>query len=193
MNPPDAAAADRGDDQCQTLNQIAKALRHSVIVDVETTGLNEQLDRIVEIALLRLEDGMITDRLVQKFNPGCHLPQVIQDLTHLTNAALEDQPGFEERAAEVASFITGRTLVGHNVGFDIGFLNQEFVRAKQEPLAKHGLCTAAASRILIPRERVGRYKLANLAEVLDFRVRPAHRAENDARATFELLKALSQY
>lgn len=190
---------------------LADNLRHCIVVDCETTGLNPETHRITEIAAVRIECGEILDRFHSLVDPQISIPQEITDLTGLTDAHVRGNPPFGDVAGDLMRFLRATSesengdipLVGHNVQFDYSFLQHELIRlqiANAEDIDPSLLAawtpplvdTAAAARILIPRERVGRYRLANVADFLETTPRPLHRASVDVEATFAVMKALAK-
>ncbi len=200
--------------------RLHDAVRDCVIVDCETTGLDPDSDRIIEVAAVLVRDGVITDSLHTLVNPGVPLPRVVSGLTGLSDEDLADQPPTTDVLAEILSFMVGHRVVGHNVSFDIAFLNSEAHRSAAvaadntdtadtadtahtadlvidartvlSDAPESSLCTAASARTLIPREQVGRFKLDTLAESLGLAHTPSHRAADDVRATADLLAYLDR-
>lgn len=200
--------------------RLHDAVRDCVIVDCETTGLDPDSDRIIEVAAVLVRDGVITDSLHTLVNPGVPLPRVVSGLTGLSDGDLADQPPTTDVLAEILSFMEGHRVVGHNVSFDIAFLKSEVHRsaavAAENTDTAHtahtahtadlvidartvlsdapesSLCTAASARTLIPREQVGRFKLDTLAESLGLAHTPSHRAADDVLATADLLAYLDR-
>lgn len=192
-----------------------QALQRCMVVDVETTGLDPAQDRIIEIAALSVRHGVVDRTFHTLINPEVPIPGEITDLTGLSDGHVAGNPAFRDIAAELHAFLsdgdvaTPPPLIGHNVAFDLSFLHREFLRAEYEP---HGgesqagephyetlppyiprlLCTASLSRVMIPRQAVGRYRLANVSAYLDTPHRPLHRAESDATATLQVLQRLSE-
>ena len=156
------------------------------IVDVETTGADPARDRVTEIALIELSDLAITREWCTLVNPGFEIPAPVQALTGITQAMVERAPRFAEIAAELHRRLDGRVLVAHNARFDYGFLRREFERAGIRYQAKT-LCTVRLSRRLYPG--AGRHDLDSLIErhALDCAAR--HRAQPDARALWQFLRA----
>ena len=186
-----------------------------MVVDVETTGLDPAQDRIIEIAALSVSQGLVDRSFHTLINPEISIPDEITDLTGLSDCHVAGSPAFRDVAVELHNFLTDRDaatpppLIGHNVAFDLSFLHREFLRAEYEPnggefqagerhfhtlppYVPRLLCTATLSRVMIPRQAVGRYRLANVAAYLDTPHRPLHRAESDATATLEVLQRLSE-
>ncbi|MGJ0183229.1 3'-5' exonuclease [Corynebacterium glyciniphilum] len=174
--------------------RLDAALADCVIIDCETTGLDPAGSRIIEIAALHIHDGSPADEFHTLVDPGSPLPDDITSLTGITSQDLDGQPAFIDALDLIASLVEGRTVVGHNVAFDIAFVSAECQRTgAPSPLDYSDVvCTATTARSLIPREQVGRYRLATLADVLDLRHKPSHRAVDDVLATADLLRHLRE-
>jgi DNA polymerase-3 subunit epsilon len=167
------------------------AVNDSVVIDCETTGLSPVDDRIIEIAAARVRRGHVVATFHTLVNPGRDLPAVITELTGLTGAQLREAPTVDAVLTPLSVFLEGRTVVGHNVTFDMSFIDAECARAgRRDVKVRTGLCTADSARTLIPRSRVGRYRLSTLADILELPHRPAHRAATDVLATVDLLNHL---
>jgi DNA polymerase-3 subunit epsilon len=101
-----------------------------IIFDTETTGLDSREDRVIEIGGIELVNRFPTGRTFHKYiNPqGRPIHPDAQAVHGISADDLADKPGFQEIAGEFLAFIDGATLVAHNAGFDIAFLNVEFGR-----------------------------------------------------------------
>ena len=123
-----------------------------VMLDLETTGGNPVHDRITEIAAVRMEDGREVARWSSLVNPGTTIPIFIQNLTGISNAMVQEAPGFDEVAPHLLGLLDGAVLVAHNVRFDHGFLLNEFARMNVALRVKT-LCTVRLSRQLYPQHK----------------------------------------
>ena len=159
-----------------------------VAVDVETTGLRPYHQRVIEVALIRFRNGLAVDRYESLCHPERKIPKYIVGLTGITDTHVEDAPKFVEIAAEVIEFIGGDLIVGHNVGFDVSFLNGELKRAGREPLINERLDTLPLATKLIPGLR--KPSLDNVATQLGLPPRKIHRAGVDAELTGNVLVTL---
>lgn len=159
-----------------------------VVLDTETTGLNAYRDKIVQIALVTVEDGKVVETYSSFVNPKCHMPFEASRINHITDADLVDAPTAGEISAEVLSKINGKTIVAHNADFDIDFLKQWYM-SSSEPVNVQYIDTLALSRKAFPGR--GKYSLQYLIDVFGIERGDAHRADSDALATqqlFELCK-----
>ena len=101
-----------------------------IIFDTETTGLESQADRIIEIGCIELENQFPTGRTLHLFiNPDGRKVHPDALAVHgITDAFLADKPLFADVAEEIVSFFEGARYVAHNASFDIGFINAEYQR-----------------------------------------------------------------
>jgi DNA polymerase-3 subunit epsilon len=157
-------------------------------VDLETTGCNPVYDRITEIAIVSVRDGVVTERWQQLLDPGMSIPEAIQSLTGITNAMVAGQPGFEDVADEVQRRLDGATFVAHNARFDHGFLRNALKRCN---LALRGpvLCTVKLSRRLFPQHP--RHNLDAIIARHGLTCAARHRALGDAEATWQFVAQLA--
>ena len=149
-------------------------------VDVETTGSDPRTDRIIEIGILRVENGQIVGKLNTLINPqGAYLSPFISEMTGISPAELSGAPYFDEVKSEVLSLLSNSVFVAHNVNFDYGFIKHELSRLESKFRSKT-LCTVRLSRYLFPEFR--RHNLDALNQRFDLQIENRHRAFDDAAA-----------
>lgn len=104
-----------------------------IVFDTETTGLDNQTDRIIEIGCVELENQFPTGRTLHLFvNPdGRQVHPDALAVHGITDAFLADKPKFADVAEKIAGFFEGARYVAHNANFDMGFLNAEYRRIGQ--------------------------------------------------------------
>jgi len=158
--------------------------RTFVAIDLETTGLDPERDRITEIGAVRFnDDGEEVEAFETLVNPGREIPFFIERLTGITNSAVRTAPTLPDVADDLRSFVGSSVVVGQNVGFDLGYLRREGI------IFDCGAAdTAALSRIILPaRQARG---LIELATTLGVEAGEHHRALPDARTTAAVFVAL---
>jgi len=153
-------------------------LREFVAIDVETTGLRPVNQRVIQIGAVRFRDGLEVGRFATLVNPHKRIPKAIIALTGIHDADLADQPEFEAIADELVSFVGASVLAGHNVGFDLGFLDAELRRAGRQPFANERIDTVGLAMKLLPSVR--KPSLDRVAKALGIPSRDLHRADVDA-------------
>ncbi|HVB73173.1 MAG TPA: exonuclease domain-containing protein [Ktedonobacteraceae bacterium] len=163
-----------------------------VVLDTETTGLRPGSHRVIEIAAIRVRGGEAQGSFQTLLNPGTRLPAFIVQFTGITQEMVNKAPKAAEIFSDFLNFIEGAILVGHNIGFDIGFLSYE-ARLLGLDFPLDGLDTIPLARRFLPGLR--RFKLDNVADHLKIATANRHRALGDARVTaavFIKLLALAQ-
>ena len=159
------------------------------IVDLETTGGNRNEDSITEIGAVKVRGGECLGTFQTLVNPGRAIPPSISLLTGLTDALVVAAPYVDEVLPTFLEFIGRTVIVGHNIGFDIGFLDAALRRSGRPPLDVTRVDTASLARRLV-RDEVPNCRLSTLASRLRLDHRPSHRALDDALATTDLLHLL---
>ncbi len=158
--------------------------REFVALDVETTGLKPYQHRVIEIGLARYQNNRCVDRFSAQVNPERRLPDYIVKLTGLTDSDLIPAPKFSQIAQDVVEFIGNSPILGHNVGFDIGFVNAEFERLKMRKLENESIDTIPLAMQVLGR-RV-RPSLDKVSAAVGLGRNGRHRALADAELTAEV-------
>jgi DNA polymerase-3 subunit epsilon len=154
--------------------QLTKPL---AFIDIEATGSNVAIDRIVEIAIIKRK----------LLNPQIPIPQVVCDIHGITDEMVKDAPTFKQAAHEIKQFLDGCDLSCYNAyRLDIPMLIEEFIRA--------GVEFEMRNRKLIDVQKIfHQMEQRTLAAAYKFYCNKsldnAHSAEVDAAATAEILNA----
>lgn len=152
-----------------------------VFLDLETTGSRPSSDAITEVGLRRVSPGGETLVWQRLLNPGCGIPEFIQQLTGIRPDMVNDAPYFEDIAEQLWEQLQGAVLVAHNVRFDYGFLRQAF-KAVGKDYRPVMCCTVKLSRRLYPQH--SRHSLDAICRRMDYERDVAHRAMADVDAMF---------
>lgn len=161
-----------------------------VVIDCETTGLGSG-HRIVSFAALRLDaDLMPVDGLYLVFNPGRPSDPRARQVHGLSDAYLAQQPAFSDHAHEIRDFIGQRTLVAHNLSFDLRMLSYEFSEAQHRGLLPDHptFCTMLEMRRRYPGQKATLD--ASLARIGLSRAGERHGAIEDVMLAMNVLRAL---
>ena len=159
------------------------------VIDLETTGGNRNDDMITEIGAVKVRGGECLGTFQTLVNPGRAIPPQITMLTGLSDMLVAPAPRLEAVLGTLIDFVGDAVIVGHNVGFDVGFLRAACLRAERPPLAGTVVDTVALARRLV-RDEVPDCRLGTLASRFRLDHRPSHRALDDALATADLLHLL---
>jgi DNA polymerase-3 subunit epsilon len=159
------------------------------VLDLETTGGNPGEDQITEVGAVKVRSGECLGTFQTLVNPGRAIPPAITFLTGITQAMVAPAPHVEAVLPALVEFVRGTVIVGHNVRFDVSFLQGALARHGWPRLANRAVDTVALARRLV-RDEVPDCRLGTLAERFRLDHRPSHRALDDALATTDLLHLL---
>ena len=112
------------------LKNVAATLkieRPLAVVDVETTGMWINYDRIVQVALVSITPDLDVTNLDQLINPEMLIPDEVIEIHRITNEAVAQAPTFGEIAPSLREALSGHDFVGYNFRFDRDMLEAEFV------------------------------------------------------------------
>jgi DNA polymerase III subunit epsilon len=155
--------------------------------DLETTGLTIGLDRIIEIAVVKVMPDGQREIFAQRINPEMAIPQLVTNLTGITNEMVKDMPVFAAIAQRLNEFLADCDLAGYNSNkFDVPFLVDEFLRV--------GVDFKFNERKLVDVQNIfHKMEQRTLAAAYKFYCEKelinAHSAEADILATVEILEA----
>ncbi len=164
--------------------ELYKGTEPLVIFDLETTGLNFNKDRIIEIGALRVENGVVTKRISTLVNPGISVPFYATKVNGITTEMLQGSKSDIDGVKEFIDITQDAFIVAHNVSFDMGFINSYLVRMGLEPLDNFLIDTVRLARKAFPGRK--KYSLGIIANDLGIEVLDSHRAEDDTRVCYEL-------
>jgi DNA polymerase III subunit epsilon len=158
-----------------------------VFLDLETTGTNILKDRILQIALLKIEPGGEETQYDKLVNPEIPIPALSTEIHGITDPMVKDSPNFKDIAQEVNQFLNNSDLAGYNhIKFDLPLLIEEFDRAEiQFSLQNRRLVDAQRLFFLMePRNLTAAYRF-----FCDKELEGAHNAMEDVLATKDVLFA----
>ena len=159
-----------------------------VIFDLETTGLDLVKDRIIQLSYIKVYPNGKEERGDELINPEMQIPELITQLTGISNDDVKDKPSFKQLAKKIEDVFQGSDIAGFNSNhFDVPLLAEEFLRAGINfDFSK--ACLIDACTIFKKMER------RNLASAYKFycgrRMEDdfeAHRADQDTEATYRVL------
>ncbi len=161
--------------------------RPLVVFDIESTGVSPRKDRIIELAAVRVNVDGTEETKVWLMNPTVHIPEETTAIHGIADEDVKDCPTFADNAADIFAFFEGADISGFNADrFDIPCIEEEFARV--------GINFGASLRKHVDVQRIyHRMEPRDLSAALKFYcARPhtgAHGAEDDAKATLDVLKA----
>ena len=159
--------------------------RPLVFMDIETTGLDKDRDRIVEFSAIKISPDDSEKQLTLRINPQIPIPKEATEIHGITDKDVVDSPKFFQCAASIRNFLNGSDLAGFNmIRFDLPLLENEFRRVNMN-FSREGrnlIDSQIIFHMLEPRNLAAAYKKYCGKELNN-----AHSAEADARATAEVL------
>lgn len=187
-----------------------------VVLDTETTGMESMFDEIIEVGLVKVFGGVETtySSLIRPRESHDYLPtdeeelseeeiesyfqthllsKFITSLTGITNDMVLSAPYFEDKVGEIAEFISDLPIIGHNVTFDVRFLNAAAEDCGHAPFENKIIDTMRFARKLLPE--LEHHRLGDVCDALSVNNIQAHRALRDAlatRAIYEKMRAMAE-
>lgn len=166
-----------------------------VAFDVETTGLSPTDDAIVEIGAAVFINGSVDKTFRTYVNPGCHIPENVSAINHITDEMVQDAPPIKEAIKAFYKFLeqyieedTVEILfASHNAKFDMGFL----AAAKRKTRVKEPVEIYFVDTLAIAREKISlrNYKLGTIADAFEIE-HDDHHAESDSVTCGKILLQL---
>ena len=156
-------------------------LKDYVALDVETTGLSPRTDKIIEIGMVRVRNGVEEKCYSALIHPGRQVSARITQLTGITNEMLSGAPPMEDVLDNILAFIGSDVIVGHNVNFDIGFMQAACMDVLNTGFKHDFVDTMRYSRRYF--QELPNHRLGTLVCSFCVEQNQAHRALADAQAT----------
>ncbi len=156
-----------------------------VALDIETTGLDPQRDAILEIGAARFNGHRVEAEWTTLINPHRPIPSFITQLTGITNEMVQNAPSVKAVISELIDFVGDSPVLGHNVRFDLSFLQRQGALSLNDYIDTYELAA-----ILLPTAT--RYNLGMLAQSLGILLPATHRALDDARVTHAVFVKLNE-
>lgn len=157
-----------------------------VVVDIETTGLDPKYDEIIEIAAIKVENGIVIDHFSTLIKPLYEIDEYITELTGITNDLLKDAPVIKDVISDIYNFIGKNILLGHNVNFDINFLYDELLDHQDIELNNDFVDTMKIGRYLL--KDLKHHRLIDIAENYGILTSGNHRSLRDCEITLNIYK-----
>lgn len=159
-------------------------MNHYVVLDIETTGTHPIRNEIIEIGAVYVENGKPIKKFNQLVRPNEEISEYITSITGIDYEMVKDAPSIEEVMPKFIEFCGDAPLIGHNIIlFDYRMLKAKAVKLGYD-FERKGLDTLVISRKML--QDLPSRKLGDLCEHYAIDLEHAHRAYDDAYATYEL-------
>lgn len=160
--------------------ELLEPITSFVCFDIETTGLDPNIDKIIEIGGLKVKDKKIVGVFKEFINPGMLLPDKIIQITNITDDMLINAREEEEVVREFIDFVGDDIIIGHNIKFDYSFIKTA-AKANGLSFEKMGIDTLELCKKL--HTELTSKSLGNMCKYYGIQNDNAHRAYDDAKAT----------
>ena len=166
-----------------------KMNRSYVVIDLETTGLDETEHEIIEFGALRIRNGQIIGKFQCLVCPNNEIPDFISKLTGITNEMVDDE-GIELKQAlmQFIEFIGNDMIIGHNIEFDMKFIRAALALYRLPMLTNRCCCTLEMSRMKCTQ--IKSHKLSSLIKYFGIQSSGEHRSLEDCENVFHLYEKL---
>ncbi len=153
-----------------------------VVFDIETTGLSQTYDEIIEIAAHKVRQGSIIDTFEVLVNPGFPIPEKIVGITHITDEMVADALDIKELLPKFLDFCKDCILVAHNAKFDVGMIYRDVKKYNMEYDMLPVIDTLNLFRVGY-HDEVKTFNLKSLCKYFKVKQEQHHRATDDTRVT----------
>ena len=155
-----------------------------VVFDVETTGLSAIYDKVIELSAVKMKNKNVVDQFEEFIDPGFHLSDLTTNLTSITDDMVRGSKSEADVFKLFQEFCGDAIIVGHNVTFDVGFMNTGYRRHDLPEIQNPIIDTLTLARFLYPDLKS--YRLNTLAKRFKVSLEHHHRAIYDAESTGHL-------
>lgn len=157
------------------------------VLDLETTGISHITEKITEIGIIKIKNGKEIGTFETFVNPEKHIPEKVQEITHITDEMVKDSPKIEEVLPKMIEFIGDSVVVTHNTDFDVTWLKHNYEKYGYEWKNTY-LDTLRLAKAMYPE--FSRYKLGFIADKLGIVVEVAHRALDDVKTLVQVFNKM---
>lgn len=167
--------------QKRTGKNLVDFPKEYVVLDIETTGLSPHRDEIIELSALLVKNDEIVEEFNRLVKPQGQISPFISNLTGITASMVSDAPDISSAILEFNDFCSGKVILGHNVTFDIGFIDYNLQKHHKMAFSNDYIDSLRLARILLPQ--LQNKKLGTLANFFGFNTDGMHRGLKDCKVT----------
>jgi len=162
-----------------------------ICIDCETTGLDVNQDRIIEVAVIKFNLDGVLDQFETLIDPQVEIPKSSTEIHNITQEMVQGKPKIEEVIPQILQMVGRHIIVGHGVKFDVDMIANAADRA--------GITTTIRNNLLIDTLRLARMygesptnSLEQLRKHFNIEAEGAHRAMSDVIVNIDVFKYLSK-
>jgi DNA polymerase-3 subunit epsilon/ATP-dependent DNA helicase DinG len=156
-----------------------------IALDLETTGFDPISDQVLEIAAIKFQGDTILETFETLINPGVEIPAMVSHITGISAGTVQDAPYFEQVMDNLTKFLGNYPIVGHNIEFDLNFLESKGI-----PILGKPIDTLKLAGILLAD--LPSLSLDTISRQLKITHENKHRALSDAKVCLELFQILTE-
>lgn len=146
-----------------------------IVFDLETTGINQERDTIIEISAVKVEKHKAVSDFSTLINPGRHIPAAATAVNGITDEMVKDAPDIRTAMEDFLEFIGNSVLIGHNIHtFDMNFVYDAALNSLGKELRNDYIDTLYMARRCLPE--LSHHKLTDVAGHFGLETEGAHRA-----------------
>lgn len=158
--------------------RLSRYVADYVVFDLETTGIRQNLDRIIEISAVKVRGHKVTEQYTTLVDPQMHIPRAATAVNGITDEMVKDAPQTEEAVLGFLDFVGNDILVGHNIHtFDTNFIYDAAMEICGAEVGNDYIDTLYLARKCLPQ--LSHHKLSDVSEHFHISTAGAHRALND--------------
>lgn len=152
-----------------------------VVLDIETTGLSPKSNEIIELSALKVVKGKVVEEFNSLVKPDGTINYFISNLTGITHNMTNDAPQIKEAIQDFNDFCSESVVLGHNVSFDINFINTNLQKHHGRTFSNDYIDSLRIARILLPQLKDK--KLGTIARHFNYNTDGMHRGLKDCVVT----------
>lgn len=160
-----------------------------VCLDLETTGLDPKIDRIIEVACVTFTFSSVIDTFETLIDPKCSIPPASQKIHHISQEMVEGKPTIEQVIPRLLEMMNNHIIMGHGITFDLAILQEEIKKLPINPTPRFRYIDTLRLARLYGESPIN--SLEKLREHFNIAYQGAHRAMNDVMVNIEVFKQLS--
>jgi DNA polymerase-3 subunit epsilon len=155
-----------------------------VVIDIETTGFDPKTQEIIELSAVKVRNDAVVDQFTTLCRPKARITSAVTKINGITNDMVKDAPRIDEVLESYLSFIGNDIIIGHNISFDINFINTNCINLLGKAFDNYFIDTLGLSREACGNLR--HHRLSDMVEYFNIDNEPLHRGLNDCHATHQV-------
>jgi len=171
--------------------RLNKFAENYVVFDLETTGINQERDAIIEISAIKVQNHEVVGEFSTLVNPGRHIPAGATAVNGITDDMVKDAPTIKTAMEDFLLFVENNVLVGHNIHtFDMNFIYDAALNFLGKEIKNDYVDTLYMARRYLPQ--LPHHKLTDVASHFGIQTEGAHRALFDCMMNQECYEELGK-